>query len=134
MKKIFAILLVTVFTSCLPALEPPKSNTDYKNIIGKPTKVGNIEVAQYDFPEKMNWEDAIKSCDELGKGWKLPNKDELDYLYTNRVPIGGFANYAYWSSTENYTYYAWAQYFNGGNKVQGNKINAMFYVRAIRVL
>lgn len=132
--KLTAILSFFVLTGCVAPLEPPKSNTDYKNIIGKPFKLGNIEVAQYDFPEKMNWEDALKSCDSLGNGWKLPNKDELDYLYTNRVPIGGFADYAYWTSEENYTYYAWAQYFSGGNQVQGSKINARFYVRAIRAL
>jgi hypothetical protein len=48
MKKLFTILLVTLLTSFLPALEPPKSNTGYRNIIGKPIKISNIEVAQYD--------------------------------------------------------------------------------------
>ena len=80
MKRLFAILLVTVLTSCggssssepawdeaieqSAALEPPKSNTDYKNIIGKPIKLGNGEVTQYDFPKEMHWEDANKECEK----------------------------------------------------------------------
>ena len=115
MKKLFAILLVIVLTSCggssssVPpeateqsaALEPPKSNTDYKNIIGKPIKIGNLEIAQYDFPRgRMNWEDAKKSCEALGDGWRLPTYKELNILYQNKVAIGGFESTNYWSSEE----------------------------------
>ena len=64
MKKLFAILLVTLLTSCggssssepaeateqTAVLEPPKSNTDYKNIIGKPIKFRNIEINLYSLP------------------------------------------------------------------------------------
>ena len=94
MKKLFAILLVTLLTSCggssssepaeateqTAVLEPPKSNTDYKNIIGKPIKFRNIEVTQYDFPEQMKWENAKKACAALGEGWRLPSQDELYIL------------------------------------------------------
>ena len=33
---------------------------DAKEIIGKPIKIGNLFVAENDFPETMNWEDAKK--------------------------------------------------------------------------
>ena len=151
MKKLFAILLVTVLTSCggssssepaeateqSAALEPAaKSKTDYVNIIGKPIKIGNIEVAQYDFPEKMNWEDAKKACADLGKGWKLPSQEELNILYQNKVAIGGFADDgdAYWSSTEfvdNVDNVAWLQIFSNGNQQDEYK-TFKYYVRAIR--
>jgi hypothetical protein len=140
MKKLFAILLVMVLTSCVTALEPPKSNTaleppksntDYKNIIGKPIRIGNIEVAQYDFPSDMNLEDAKKACKALGEGWRLPYKDELNLLYQNKVAIGGFANKFYWSSTENVDNLAWIQYFYSGAQDYVNKY-ATLYVRAIR--
>ena len=93
MKKLFTILLVMVLTSCMTALEPPKSNTDYKNIIGKPIKIGNIEVAQYNFPKKMDWNDAKKACARLGAGWRLPTKDELNLLYQKKDKIGGFGKF-----------------------------------------
>jgi hypothetical protein len=112
----------------------PKSNTDYKNIIGKPIKIGNIEVAQYDFPEEMNSEDAKKACADLGEGWKLPSQDELNDLYQNKVAIGGFVDDGYWSSTEGGSHGAWAQDFASGNKYSSYKNSNLykFYVRAIR--
>ena len=135
MKKLFAILLVTVLTSCGAVLEPPKSNTDYKNIIGKPIKIGNLEIAQYDFPDKMNLNDAKKACADLGEGWKLPSQDELNYLYENKVAIGGFANNRYWSSAELPTrdFYsgAWYQNFGNGNQANDDKDDT-YYVRAVR--
>ena len=133
MKKLFVILLVTVLTSCVTLLDPPKSNTDYKNIIGKPFKIGNIEVAQYDFPKKMNWNDAEKACADLGEGWKLPSKDELNILYANQNRIGGFANDLYWSSTEFGIDHAWYQGFTIGSQDIYPMSNT-FYVRAIRAL
>ena len=32
----------------------------------------------------MNWHDANKACNALGKGWRLPTKDELNTLYQNK--------------------------------------------------
>ena len=146
-KKLFAILLVTVLTSCggssssepawdeaieqSAALEPPKSNTDYKNIIGKPIKIGNIEVAQYDFPEEMNWEDAKEACENLGRGWRLPTKEELNTLYLNKDKIGGFGGTIYWSSTEFDFGSAWGQNFWIGGQSTNSK-NYAGYVRAVR--
>jgi len=146
-KKLFAILLVTVTTSCggssssLPAwdpaigqsaaLEPPKSNTDYRNIIGKPIKLGNGEVAQYDFPKEMRWGDANKECENLGRGWRLPTKEELEILYQNKDKIGGFASNGYWSSTEGVNDGAWNQSFSDGSQYFSIE-NYTFYVRAVR--
>jgi hypothetical protein len=63
--------------------------------------------------------------------WYLPSKDELNKLYLNRIAIGGFTNYIYWSSTENDVNNAWNQYFYYGNQNFYNKNNSN-YVRAIR--
>ncbi|MBX3034753.1 MAG: DUF1566 domain-containing protein [Bdellovibrionaceae bacterium] len=47
---------------------------------------------------------AAKYCEDLVYGgysdWYLPAKDELNFLYGNRVALGGFANALYYSSTE----------------------------------
>jgi len=131
--KLITMLCFFVLTSCGTSLERPKSNTDYKNIIGKPIKIGNIEIAQYDFPEQMNWKDANKACAELGDGWRLPTKDELNTLYQNKNEIGNFTGDVYWSSTEvvNSYAFAWLQYFNGGGQGDLNKIYTAC-VRAVR--
>ena len=103
-----------------------------KKIIGNPIKIEKFEVAQYDFPNRMNWYDAKKACTDLGNGWRLPTKDELNLLYINKDKIGGFPNFGCWSSTEFSNDFAWGQYFIGfGNQVGSNKVSNAS-VRAVR--
>ena len=78
---------------------------------------------------------AAKLCSDLVLGgysdWYLPSKDELNKLYLNKVAIGGFANYNYWSSSEYDLNYAWKQYFFNGLQYYNYKYNT-YYVRAVR--
>ena len=121
MKKI--VLLPLLFISLL--------TTAQSKIIGNPVKIENLEVVQFNFPNSMNWVDAIKACEALGDGWKLPTKDQLNTLYKNKEKIGGFANDAYWSATNYENFDAWRQYFSDGDQVLSKK-EAVGYVRAIR--
>ena len=100
-------------------------------IIGVPIKIGDIEVAQHDFPNEMTWDEAKKECESLGSGWRLPNEDELNTLYQNKDKIGGFASNFYWSSTEFDYSFAWFQFFFNGFQFF-NSLNFTYYVRAIR--
>jgi hypothetical protein len=103
-------------------------------IIGTTFIIGNLEVAQNDFPISMNWDDAVNSCAELGEGWRLPNKDELKILYLNKENIGCENTRAYWSSSIciEYSYPAWFQNFINGN--QNSYSNVLkHYVRAVRL-
>jgi len=65
---------------------------------------------------------AAKVCAEYRGGgyadWFLPSMDELKHMYQNlkRNNLGGFSGDYYWSSSENYAYYAWPQYFDGGSQ------------------
>ena len=63
--------------------------------------------------------------------WYLPSRDELNQLYINQAVVGGFAYYAYWSSSENDYYYAWFQYFGVGYQDYFVKANTLG-VRAVR--
>ena len=78
---------------------------------------------------------AAKLCNDLTAGgykdWYLPSKDELDKLYTNKVAIGGFADFLYWSSSEYLARFAWYQNFNNGNQLKYYKYNSLM-VRAVR--
>jgi len=101
------------------------------NIIGNPIKIGNLLVAQFDFPNKMNWEDATKSCSSLGNGWRLPTKNELNILYSNLGKIGDVGDDGYWTSTENGIERAWRQYlFKEGYSYDDVKYGSGF-VRAV---
>ena len=63
--------------------------------------------------------------------WYLPSKHELNLLYLQETVVGGFARYAYWSSTEDGFFNAWYQNFSGGLQSSLSK-NLTFYVRAVR--
>lgn len=101
------------------------------SIIGKPFKISNLEVVQKDFPNVMNWNDAKEACTELGDGWRLPTKDELNILFNNKDKIGGFAGGYYWSSNDYGYDGAWVQMFNGGYQFGSSK-KSTYSVRAIR--
>ena len=110
---------------------------DAKDIIGKPIKIGNLLVAENDFPDDLTWDEAKKACQSLGKGWRLPTKTELNVVFKNKNKIGGLTNCNYWSSTE--TDYGengiWGVYqgFKEGSQNETFKSNK-FTVRAINVL
>ena len=100
-------------------------------------KIGNLEVMNKDLGA-MTWDDAMKACADLGDGWRLPTKEELNILYENKDEIGGFTDYDYWSSTEHGNGAAWhgnggawGQVFEyGGQYTSGKNFNG--YVRAVR--
>jgi hypothetical protein len=75
-------------------------------------------------------------CNDLTEGgysdWYLPSKDELNKLYLNQVVIGGFADYAYWSSSEFDAGTAWAQYFGSGDHQDDYPKYVDLRVRAVR--
>ena len=124
MKKL--LLLPLLMITCFSFAQ------DAKEIIGKPVKVGNLLVAENDFPKAMYWEDAKKACAKLGKGWRLPTKDELNFLYLNKDKIGGFADGIYWSSTEDNDGSAWEQDFDIGEQYNDFSKGSKFSVRAVR--
>jgi len=79
---------------------------------------------------------AAKLCDDLTEGgysdWYLPSKDELNKLYLNRVAIGGFVDYYYWSSSESNATNAQLQDFDDGAQSSDNKHYDFPGVRATR--
>ncbi len=59
MKKLLIIPMLFACYMCI-------GQTDSASIIGKPVIVGNLVIAQNDFPKQMLWEDAKKACEALG--------------------------------------------------------------------
>jgi hypothetical protein len=107
------------------------------SIIDKPFKISNLEVAQKDFPNLLNWKDAIEACAKLGDGWRLPTKDELNILLKNKDKIGGFAIGFYWSSSEVGYGNAWSKGINAGGHASFDASfdkSSAYYVRAIRTI
>lgn len=135
MKKIFLILAIASFiatTSC--GGKSTEETVDSASILGDPIKVGNLLVAQNDFPNQMKWRDARKAIASVGPGWRLPTKDELDILYQNKDKVGGFASDGYWSSYGEFDgVFVWHQNFFYGLLLEFFKgKHPTFSVRAVR--
>ena len=96
-------------------------------------RLGNLEIAKQDFVEKMTWEGAKKACNDLGDGWRLPTKEELNEMYRNKDKLGAFTLDNYWSSSENTNYYSWSQDFSSGIQNSNSKLNPNL-VRAVKAL
>lgn len=65
------------------------------------------------------------------RDWRMPTKYELNEMYSQQGAIGGFANNAYWSSTESDFGNAWVQLFGGGLQGSDSKVGNL-YVRSVR--
>jgi hypothetical protein len=82
---------------------------------------------------QMTWNEAKEACADLGNGWRLPTKDELNLIYENKDVVGGFDDNFYWSSTELGSNSAWGQNFGNGYQYYYYK-SYTNYVRAVRAL
>lgn len=110
-------------------------------ILGNTRKIGKIEIAQNDFAWEMNFDEAQKVCEKLGKGWRLPTKDELNIIYKNklllRAKVNKYSNAPYWTSTKfneySSDYYWYLNMENGKFEAYTDK-SAWFRVRAVRDL
>ena len=105
-----------------------------KEIIGVPIKIGNLLVAQNDFPEVGSIE-ASSICQKLGSGWRLPSIDELKLIYrlTQKNNIGIFStNESYWSSsTILYNIYL---DFSSGEESWGKVVDRLPKTRAVKFI
>jgi hypothetical protein len=125
MKK---LLFIPILFACYFGMSQTQNPS---KIIGTPIILDTIFIAQHDFPIMMNWNNAKAACDSLGNGWRLPNKEELTFLYQNKVRIGIFKFDIYWSSSEYGPGFAWFQSFGYGGQYPSYKQDAA-YVRAIK--
>ena len=114
MKKILFVLILPFMFNC--------GGSDTIEIDG-------LEVMAKDLG-KMSWAEANNKCEDLGDGWRLPSKAELNILRINQEKVGCFNDY-YWSSTS-YDYdNAWGQFFMTGYQFYLLKNNQL-RVRAVR--
>jgi len=156
-RAIFFIGLVFLFTSCASVpLSHAQESRSYK--VGDIGPAGGIvfydkgdksdgwqylEAAPPDFEFKTNWNSAKDMCKLLNingfTGWRLPDRDELSYMYLNlkQKGLGGFGTDTYWSSTEGNNIFSLTMYQNFGNGLifgadrLGRKL-VSYKVRAVR--
>ena len=133
MKRLLPFLGIIIFTAVLSSCgESETSNSEETSNI-ETVKIGNLEVMTEDLG-KMNWYDATKACADLGDGWRLPTKDELNILYKNKDKIGGFVDESYWSSTNLEDGASWGRDFGTDTGLYFVVVKGWdgFYVLAVR--
>ena len=103
--------------------------------ITQPITGAELQVAIQDFPNPMSWDKAERACSELGSGWRLPTKEELEamYIQLHKKGQGNFNYQHYWSSTEYDDGHAWDFGFNDG-AAKVNYKGYTYYARAVRAL
>lgn len=146
MNKIFFILLIILSVSCnvKERDEVKSSKFIYKgyelnldSIIGNTNKIGDfkyakkLEVAEFDFPIKLNWKDANEICLQMGNGWRLPEIDELTLIYHSIDKVQNLKHDYYWSSTHNNNIYAGALFMSNGAGVL-KETDQIYFVRVVR--
>jgi hypothetical protein len=92
-----------------------------------------LQVADLDFKEAMNWQEALEACKSLGNDWRLPTIKELEVIDKQLFDIAksNFRKDNYWSSSVerkdvyiSFTFYSHRRMYN--------KDNYKCYVRAVR--
>ena len=133
--RLLAFLLFLLFPMLVDAQTTPKVKSVMLKITN-PITGSELQVAYQDFPDKMTWQEAKRACSELGSGWRLPKKQELEIMYEqlHKKGQGNFKKSFYWSTrSEGDDNYAWFFSFYDGNGDYG-LIGITGYVRAVRVL
>ncbi len=101
-----------------------------------PTSGKRFEVAQNDFETQMDWNKAMIMCEELGNGWRLPTKSELELMHSElfQKGKGNLKSNYYWSNIETSSLRAWTLHFGYGTNDYGFHKNKTAYVRAVRTI
>jgi hypothetical protein len=126
MKQVLFILLVFI------------SFQGFSQTTMETIKIDSLEVMKGNLGE-MDWYEAIKACEKLGDGWRLPIFEELELIYHKLYIISdtgiAFEYGNYWSSTEDNDVQAWTFDFtliSGDSGYEVFNKNRKAYFRPVR--
>ncbi len=100
------------------------------------TQDQSISCSWYDAQDIISTSSNHSTAGKLFTDWRLPTKNELNLLYSQKLVVGSFSTNGYWSSSEDgrtsqgYEI-GWLQVFNNGTQVFSYK-DLTYFVRAIR--
>jgi hypothetical protein len=114
--------------------------------IQSPISGKQIEIAENDFPVRMSYSEAVRACENLGDGWRLPKFEELEEMCTqlhsskrgitlkviNRWSTTNFQDDWYWCFDDSRGYFGYTFKDERPNNT-GNKAGEAF-VRVVRDL
>ena len=124
MKKIILTIFISILTNSILHAQ--------SSIIGNTTKIGNIEIAQYDFTQEMNLYQAEKACKSLGIGWRLPTLSESKIIFQNKSRISNLKDDIYWCARDEYGDPWRFSAVNGIKMLSIGNENGKYFVRAVK--
>ncbi len=107
----------------------------YAELIRSTIRIGELEIMTKDLGY-LSFNEAYKICQDLGNGWRLPTKEELNLLYENKGMISGFKSHysAFYISSTDYkdlSGFVWIKGFERGESGCFTKDDVR-YVRLVR--
>ena len=109
------------------------------DVIGTSITIGNIEVAERDLTE-LNGADlklvnANRLAKKMGKGWRLPTRDELSEMYKNIDLLPNLRLNAFYMSSETFGKNSvWVQNFGSGKQEYFTGGGQAYSVRLVKTL
>ena len=70
-----------------PEIEQESASEQKFKIIGDPIDIGSVYVANGVIDYVYKFEDARQVCLNLGDGWRLPTKKEMEKMIKKQIPI-----------------------------------------------
>ena len=104
--------------------------------ITNPQTGKQIEVALNDFDGKIDWYKVQEAIDQLGSGWRLPTKVELEQIHKDLhlKGHGGFKLDPYWSHSDPNEENVWLFMFGDGSSYSVHYERGEGLVRAVRTI
>lgn len=114
---------------------------DYRTYLCFPRIIynNNTYVIYPDLGTDMQWEMANSTCNNLSfagyTDWRLPDLNELNFMYINRFIIGGFIEVYYWSNLDDIYNVNWHYSINFNTGAQFSEPNFHYNrVRPVRII
>ena len=107
------------------------------DIIGTSQKIGNIEVAERDLNdingENLTLPKANAMVKKLGKGWRIPTKEELDTIYANVNDLSNIKTNTFYMSSETFgSKFVWVQSLGTGKQEYFTSGSQAYSVRPVK--
>ncbi len=117
-------------------VEKERLEKERLEIASKTITIDNLMFQDAELPNKMNWNDACKYCENLRllgfSDWRLPTIEELKIAYQHKSKFRNMQDTWYWSISKYNNSSSWRLNFYNGNDDYNIQFNLNFLFRCVR--
>ena len=109
------------------------------DIIGTVIKIGNLEIAEFDLNKidgvSLTLPKAQSLVKKLGKGWRIPTREELNILHQNVSVLSNIKTNDFYMSSETFgSKYVWVQNLGNGKEEYFTSGSQAYLVRPVKTI